>query len=73
MSDRGAYRIHVGRTGYGSQTRIIVMCSSGKVEDLLCNTAAISKRLARELRAQYGVKRATCWDHPDDMARGIWQ
>jgi len=74
MSSRhgGTYRIHIGRTGYGGETRIIVMCGH-KVDDIRCWTAAIGKRVARELRAQYGVKRATRWDHPDDMARGIWQ
>ena len=51
------YRIHAARTGFGTQTRIIVMRRPAtKWDDVLCPNAAVAKRRLREYRAEYGVR-----------------
>jgi len=56
------YRIHAARTGFGTQTRIIVMRAMGtmvKWDDVLCPNAATAERRLREYRAEYGVPRVS--------------
>lgn len=70
MSETKTYRIHAHRTGYGTQTRIIVMCGV-KLDDVLCPNAATASRRLREMRAEYGVRRVL-WSPASVAGCGIF-
>lgn len=66
------YRIHAARTGFGTQTRVIVMRRPNtKWNDVLCPNAAVARRRLREYRAKYNVPRVS-WG-PTGRPMEIWE